>query len=214
MVSRRGPRILPVVPRDPFAGVDEIKGGLRKRDQRDYEHDVGAGLGSDDVHTGQHGERGAAGNNGRDELGCVSDVTSVRSSDEPGMSGQSRPDALPRTPGDTGEMLSRRAIAAIASVAILVPGCGGDDVSGEERDQAITAAKSAYKDAVARGENLEAGPCIAENLPDLPDWVADVAHDPRQDIDDESQNQCRRYRDGDASHFVELTPDGELIKAE
>jgi hypothetical protein len=99
----------------------------------------------------------------------------------------------------------------MVSVAIVVPGCGGDDVSGKERDQAITAAKSAYRDAVARGEKLEAGPCIAENLPD---WVADVAHDPRQDIDDESENQCRRYRDGEASHFVELTPDGELIKAE
>jgi hypothetical protein len=111
-------------------------------------------------------------------------------------------------------VVSRRAIVAMASVAILVPGCGGDDVSGEERDQAITAAKSAYKDAVVRGVKLDSGPCIAEHLPELPDWVADVAHDPRQDVDDQSENQCRRYRDGQASHFVELTPDGEVIKAE
>jgi hypothetical protein len=111
-------------------------------------------------------------------------------------------------------VVSTRAIVAMAAVAILVPGCGGDDVSGEERDQAIKAAKSVYKDAVAQGEKLDSGPCIAENLPDLPDWVADVAHDPRQDIDDQSENQCRRYREGEASHFVELTPDGELIKAE
>jgi hypothetical protein len=111
-------------------------------------------------------------------------------------------------------VISARVIAAIASAAIVMPGCGGEDVSGEERDQAVTAAKRAYEDAVARGEKLDDGPCIAENLPDLPDWVADVAHDPRQDVDDQSENQCRRYRDGEASHFVELTPDGELIKAE
>ena len=48
----------------------------------------------------------------------------------------------------------------------------------------------------------------------MPDWVADIAHDPRGDVDDEPENQCRRYRDGEASHFVELTPEGELIRAE
>lgn len=101
---------------------------------------------------------------------------------------------------------------ALASVVIL--GCGGNDVSQEGRGRAITAAKQVYEDAIARGENLDAGPCIAENLPRLPEWVADVAHDPREEIDDESENQCRRYREGEASHFVELTPDGELIRAE
>jgi hypothetical protein len=116
--------------------------------------------------------------------------------------------------GDTEYVIRRRVIAVIASAAILILGCGGDDLSGEERDQAITAAKRAYEDAVARGQKLDDGPCIAEDLPDLPDWVADVAHEPRQVIDDKSANQCRRYRDGEASHFVELTPDGELIRAE
>ena len=40
----------------------------------------------------------------------------------------------------------------------------------------------------------------------MPLWVADIAHDPREDIDDEPENQCQRYREGEASHFVELTP--------
>ena len=43
---------------------------------------------------------------------------------------------------------------------------------------------------------------------------ADVAHDPRQDVDDEPENECEAYRSGEAVHFVELDPDGELIRAE
>ena len=72
----------------------------------------------------------------------------------------------------------------------------------------------AFDAAEAKGMDLTDGPCIAEQLPDLPDWVADVAHDPRTDVDDEAENQCDRYREGEAHHFVELTPDGELIRAE
>jgi hypothetical protein len=109
-------------------------------------------------------------------------------------------------------VVSKPLFVALASVVVV--GCGGNDVSEEDRDRAITAAKQAYRGAIARGENLDVGPCIAENLPRLPDWVADVAHDPREGIDDASENQCRRYRDGEASHFVELTQDGELIRAE
>lgn len=111
-------------------------------------------------------------------------------------------------------MLRKPLVVAIASVALAVPGCGGNDVSEEERDRAIAAAEQTHEEAVSRGEDPDVGPCIAEKLPGLPDWVADVAHDPREDIDDEPENQCRRYREGEASHFVELTPAGALIRAE
>jgi hypothetical protein len=103
-------------------------------------------------------------------------------------------------------------VGAIAVTALV--GCGGDDVSDEERDQAVTAAQEAYDEARSSGLELDVGPCIAETLPGLDDWVADIAHDPREDVDDDPANQCRRYREGDASHFVELTPEGELIRAE
>ena len=115
---------------------------------------------------------------------------------------------------DTDDVLRELLTVAIASVALVVPGCGGNDVSEGERDRAIAAAKQTHEEAVSRGEDLEVGPCIAEELPGLPDWVADVAHDPREDIDDEPENQCQRYRDGAASHFVELTPAGDVIRAE
>jgi hypothetical protein len=107
----------------------------------------------------------------------------------------------------------RASIFAIFGAAlVLAAGCG-DDASEEDRDRAIAEAMEAYE-RVEGTEDLERGPCIAEELPGVPDWVADIAHDPRQAVDDDPANQCQRYRDGEASHFVELTPAGELIRAE
>jgi hypothetical protein len=108
----------------------------------------------------------------------------------------------------------RRSIAIpLAIAAVLVAGCG-DDADPDERAAAIDAATAAYEQAKADGVDLVAGPCIAERLPGLDDWVADIAHDPREEVDDDPANQCARYREGEASHFVELTPDGELIRAQ
>lgn len=111
-------------------------------------------------------------------------------------------------------MLRKPLAVAFASVVLVALGCGGDDVSEDERARAVAEAMKAYEKAVSRGRDLDAGPCIAGELPGLPAWAADVAHDPREDIDDEPENQCRRFREGEASHFVELTPEGELIRAE
>jgi hypothetical protein len=102
----------------------------------------------------------------------------------------------------------------LATTLALAACGGGDEASESERDQAVAQAQEVYDQARTSGRNLTAGPCIAESLTDLPDWVVDIAHDPRQDVDDEPANQCRRYRDGEAEHFVELTPDGQLIRAE
>ena len=109
----------------------------------------------------------------------------------------------------------KAALAAALALAALTAGAGcGDDVSDTERDRAIAEAQQAYEQALRKGTNLDDGPCIAEKLPDLSDWVVDVVHDPRTDEDDDPANQCSRYRDGDASHFVELAPDGAVIRAE
>jgi hypothetical protein len=73
---------------------------------------------------------------------------------------------------------------------------------------------AAYHQAKADGTNLNRGPCIAEQLPGMADWVADIAHNPRQPVDDVPANQCRRYRAGQAHHFVELDTSGHLIRAQ
>jgi hypothetical protein len=101
-----------------------------------------------------------------------------------------------------------------ALLASPLAGCGSGSGGGGETKDAIAAAKRAYASAVRRHESLARGPCIAERLPGLGDWVADVAHDPRRPIDDVAANQCGRYRSGEAHHFVELTPDGRPIHAQ
>jgi len=60
------------------------------------------------------------------------------------------------------------------------------------------------------GINFSQGPCLSNDL--MPDWVADIAHNPRQPIDNEPENQCSAFREGKAHHFVELNENCEVIK--
>jgi hypothetical protein len=106
-----------------------------------------------------------------------------------------------------------RVAPALACFVLAFVACGGPNDA--DRQAAIAAAKVAYEKTKAEGTDLSRGPCIADPLPILDgDWVVDVAHDPRQDVDDEPENQCKSYRDGDSDHFVELDPEGNVIRAE
>lgn len=62
--------------------------------------------------------------------------------------------------------------------------------------------------------NLSSGPCLSDNNPDwnVNDWVCDVAHSPRQAVDDLPENQCQAFRNGQAHHFVEVDTSCNLIK--
>jgi hypothetical protein len=103
----------------------------------------------------------------------------------------------------------------LAATTLAITGCGGGDgASQSDRDKAVAEAQAAFRQVQASGRDLNIGPCISESLPGLADWVADIAHDPRESVDDDPANQCRRYRAGDAHHFVELNVDGQLIRAE
>ena len=110
--------------------------------------------------------------------------------------------------------------------ALLVAGCGGGSSDGgnkgsdkgppsaAEKRKAVKTAKLLYDVARRYGSlNLARGPCIGNILPPpLQDWVVDIAHDPRRPVDEVPRNQCRRYREGKAHHFVELNPAGKLIR--
>jgi hypothetical protein len=99
-----------------------------------------------------------------------------------------------------------RAVLGIIAAGLVLSGCGGADADPET----IRLAKEAYAEAKRYGIDMARGPCLGVIKPG---WVADVAHDPRQDVDDEPRNQCIEYRSGEADHFVELTPEGEFIRS-
>lgn len=91
-------------------------------------------------------------------------------------------------------------------VVLALVGCGG----AKADEETIELAKRAYADAKARGVDFDRGPCLGMIKPG---WVADVAHEPRTDADDDPANQCEAYRSGDADHFVELDPNGNYIRS-
>src|SRR5215216_3503021 len=97
----------------------------------------------------------------------------------------------------------------VIAAALLLAGCGGGSNS-EAPPDVIALAKRAYEDAKARGVDMSRGPCLGVVSAG---WVVDVAHEPREPVDDEPANQCQEYRSGQVDHFVELDPDGKLIRS-
>ena len=79
------------------------------------------------------------------------------------------------------------------------------------RQQAIDGCIALCERALLSEEDLGTGPCLSNEV--VEDWVCDVAHSPRQTVDNYAENQCSAYRAGDASHFVEVDPDCKFIKA-
>lgn len=80
----------------------------------------------------------------------------------------------------------------------------------DEIDNAVTKSQKIYKDRKALGTDFSSGPCLTNDL--LPDWVVDIAHNPRQKLDDLPENQCQAFVEGRAKHFVELDLEGEVIR--
>lgn len=96
---------------------------------------------------------------------------------------------------------------------LVLIGCGGSQGSSGVvgRQEAIREAQTLYHKAKARGVSFANGPCIS-NGKDIGGWVVDIAHRPRQPVDDLPQNQCSAFVDGKVDHFVELDPRGRLIR--
>jgi hypothetical protein len=63
-------------------------------------------------------------------------------------------------------------------------------------------------------QNLDTGPCLSDNNDEwnVNDWVCDIAHSPRLDIDNLPENQCLAYTEGQAHHFVEVDENCKLIR--
>ncbi len=61
-----------------------------------------------------------------------------------------------------------------------------------------------------QGKNLADGPCLSDKVAE--DWVCDVAHSPRAEVDGYKANQCFEYGKT-ANHFVEVSENCEFITA-
>ncbi len=83
--------------------------------------------------------------------------------------------------------------------------------TSHELDTAINQSRYIYQLRKSQNADFTSGPCLSNAL--IPDWVLDIAHSPRQPIDDRPANQCSALLEGKAHHFVELDPDGNLIRA-
>lgn len=71
--------------------------------------------------------------------------------------------------------------------------------------------KNLCNEQLNESKSLSSGPCLSNEV--ALNWVCDVAHNPRQTIDNLPENQCNAFRNGTASHFVEVDENCGLIRA-
>jgi len=115
-------------------------------------------------------------------------------------------------------VLKKIILLIVIVVAVLLSGCIGGKKQPKGttttipiKDQITASCIELCEQALDRGEDLSAGPCLSNGVAE--DWVCDVAHSPRQEVDDDPENQCSAYIEGGAHHFVELNTNCRLIRA-
>jgi hypothetical protein len=108
--------------------------------------------------------------------------------------------------------VSRLAILLVAALG----GCSSAPDATAAAD-AERACQQACQVELGKGVDLSSGPCLSDARVGgaiTPDFACDVAHEPRQAVDDEAKNQCQAFRSGKVSHFVEVDPSCQLIRVE
>lgn len=90
--------------------------------------------------------------------------------------------------------------------AVFISGCTTRD---EDTEKAKLACIQECQIALENGMDLNNGPCLSDEI--IEDWVCDVAHSPRQSIDDDPEYQCPAWQKT-AHHFVEVDPECNFIR--
>ncbi len=109
-------------------------------------------------------------------------------------------------------MKIKSASIILVLIVIFLSGCANQETKTDS-ERATTTCVNECKAWLNVSKDLNNGPCLLNPIPDIPDWVCDVAHNPRQSIDDDSKNQCSAFRERKANHFIEVDLNCELIKA-
>jgi hypothetical protein len=106
----------------------------------------------------------------------------------------------------------RKIFALLIVLVLVVVGVVGYYyyIGWKETETAKEACIKACFEAKSGERNLNDGPCLSNKI--IENWVCDVAHSPREPIDDVEENQCIEYRKT-AFHFVEVDPNCNFIRA-
>ncbi|MFH1239648.1 MAG: hypothetical protein V1672_00350 [Candidatus Diapherotrites archaeon] len=80
------------------------------------------------------------------------------------------------------------------------------------QDAAVKMCRDLCELKISDGGDLSAGPCIGNPIQEMPNYVCDIAHNPRTEIDNLPENQCSAFRENNAEYFIELDENCELIK--
>ena len=118
----------------------------------------------------------------------------------------------------------KKVLVLLALAIILTSGCITTD-SAELRlpigalppggEAAVTRCLEICKQKLSRRTDLSVGPCLANQVDT--DWVCDVVHSPRQEVDNLPENQCSAWREaseqGRTMHFVEVDLECNFIRA-
>ncbi len=103
----------------------------------------------------------------------------------------------------------RKQVFLITGIAVLlVLAAIGWVVLFSQKPYILAKARLRYNQAVSKKTDLSSGACLGKIADD---WVLDIAHLPREPIDNLAQNQCNDFRNGTVHHFVEMSPRGEII---
>jgi hypothetical protein len=108
-----------------------------------------------------------------------------------------------------------RIIVLLLVSLIFISGCVQNQINNNEMSVAEQACESICIDKLNASIDLSNGPCLSDNNSNwiITDWVCDVAHSPRQTVDNLAENQCQAFRNGQAHHFIEVDTNCNLIRA-
>ena len=103
------------------------------------------------------------------------------------------------------------AFMIIITLIIISSGCAQNPDQKDITETAKTECISMCYQQLEKGTDLSDGPCLSDPGVIANDWVCDVAHSPRQPIDNQQENQCKAFREGRARHFVEVDENCNII---
>lgn len=99
-------------------------------------------------------------------------------------------------------------LISILILAVFLSGCIGQ--GGDAKERAKTACIQKCGSSLSAGQDLSNGPCLDNKI--IEGWACDVAHSPRQAVDDNPANQCSEFGKT-IFNFIEVDPSCNFIKA-